>query len=195
MNIRQMNDLDAFHYISGVLDIMIEQQEDEFLWAMNCIRLHIGDVGVILEIGSGQGGTLCMLSRLIRPGGYIISIEPEKSTPIDMDRIRDIVAPVIVHHIGMVSQHVDCITEVQRLCDGSHVDLIHIDGDHAYESTSADWRNYHHMVQDPGIVLIHDLIGGQGGPTRMYPELMADGYSGATKCLDAVRYGTGIIFK
>jgi predicted O-methyltransferase YrrM len=37
-------------------------------------------------------------------------------------------------------------------------DLVFIDGDHTYESVSADWENYSPMVAPGGIVAFHDIL-------------------------------------
>ncbi len=55
--------------------------------------------------------------------------------------------------------------------DGS-IDLLHIDGDHHYESVLADFRNYQAKLSPDAIVLFHDTrLGAGSGVWRVFEDL------------------------
>lgn len=53
------------------------------------------------------------------------------------------------------------------------IDLLHIDGDHLYESVAADFRNYYPKLSHDAIVLFHDTrLGGESGVWRVFEGLL-----------------------
>ena len=46
---------------------------------------------------------------------------------------------------------------LQRIEDGS-IDLLHIDGNHEYESVNKDFENWLPKIKKGGIILIHDIL-------------------------------------
>lgn len=56
--------------------------------------------------------------------------------------------------------------------DDASIDLLHIDGDHLYESVLADYRNYLPKLTADAIVLFHDTrLGGHSGVWRVFEDL------------------------
>lgn len=56
--------------------------------------------------------------------------------------------------------------------DDESIDLLHIDGDHLYESVYADFRNYRPKLSADAIVLFHDTrVGGTSGVWRVFEAL------------------------
>ncbi len=61
---------------------------------------------------------------------------------------------------------------VAQFDDGS-IDLLHIDGDHLYESAFADFRNYLPKLHPNAVVLFHDTrLGGESGVWRVFEGLL-----------------------
>lgn len=193
MEFRELSFEDAFTYVNDTLDIEVEQVPSELRWAFKLATDHLGGKGkVALEIGSYVGGNLCMLSRLLSNDGLLISIEPELCGPVD-ERVATTIYPVEYTLVRWKSQDPEAIREVEDILRDRYIDILFIDGEHNYTAVHGDWSNYSPMVGCPGVVIFHDLIGGEAGPTRLFPELVNRGYEGYTMCTDSVRYGTGVI--
>ena len=188
---RSMSDMDAFNWYNNILDI--EQMPEELFLIYGVVRWRIPHPKLAMEIGSAAGGNLCMLSRLLKEDGELISIEPELYMPLPKDIIQYIMEPIKLHHIKGLSKDESTVNEVINILDGRKLDILFIDADHAYESVRGDWDAYHDLVNSPGAIVFHDIIGGQGGPGILYPELLSAGWRGVLACLHLDKYGTGVI--
>jgi len=188
---RSMSDIEAYGWFNTLLDI--EQMPEELFLIYNVVRWWVPHPKLAMEIGSGAGGNICMLSRLLEGDGELIGIEPELYMPFPKDIIQYIIDPIKLHHIRGLSRDASTVNEVINTLGGRKLDILFIDGDHAYESVKGDWGAYHELVNSPGVVVFHDIIGGQGGPGIFYPELLSAGYRGVLACLHRDRYGTGVI--
>jgi hypothetical protein len=63
--------------------------------------------------------------------------------------------------------------------EDSSVDLLHIDGRHAYEDVSADFEGWRGAVRDGGVILFHDIAERENdfGVWRLWEELAEPGRS------------------
>lgn len=50
------------------------------------------------------------------------------------------------------------------------IDVLHIDGDHSYETCKADFENYYPFVKPGGFIFIHDVVHWKGC-TKFYEEI------------------------
>jgi len=50
------------------------------------------------------------------------------------------------------------------------IDILHIDGDHSYETCKLDYENYYPFVKPGGFIFIHDVIHWQG-VTKFWEEI------------------------
>lgn len=89
------------------------------------------------------------------------------------------------------SQHAGTVAKVQALAP---FDAAFIDGDHALDGVTADWRNYGPMAR---IVAFHDIVGEKSasyGPRRLFTELAATHRHHTIAC-GAASCGIGIIWR
>lgn len=116
----------------------------------------------VLEIGTAKGGTFYIWSRYLNSVNSIISLDlpggrfgggydeqkmnifREFNTSIDMEFVRD------------NSHHKDTFEEVASRA-GEGVDFLFIDGDHTYEGVKQDFEMYSQLVNDGGIIALHDI--------------------------------------
>lgn len=70
------------------------------------------------------------------------------------------------------SKSPETLAAVERILDGRQIDLLFIDGDHSYEGTRADYRNYLPFMGDGGMVVFHDVNpNGNLGSSRFWADL------------------------
>lgn len=139
---------------------------------------------VVVEIGTSQGGTLYLFSRLIQPGGLIISIDK----PGEPGSVRPVMRAVYrtfgkkngatVITLDRDSHASSTHAEVQQLLAGRSIDLLFIDGDHSYEGVKADFQTYRQFVSPNGIIGLHDIAHSDEHKTikvpRFWRELAAE---------------------
>ena len=116
----------------------------------------------VLEIGTFQGGTLCMFARLSAPCATIISIDlPGGNFGGGQTRLRSL----LYHMFGKLFQrmylirgdsHSEEISEKVREMARS-LDMLFIDGDHSYDGVKHDFVSYSPLVRPGGIIAFHDI--------------------------------------
>ncbi|MGE5209472.1 MAG: class I SAM-dependent methyltransferase [Alphaproteobacteria bacterium] len=116
----------------------------------------------VLEIGTFQGGTLCMFARLSAPRATIISIDlPGGKFGGGQTRLRSL----LYHMFGKLLQRMHLIrgdshseevsAKVRDITQG--LDALFIDGDHTYEGVKHDFLSYSPLVRPGGIIAFHDI--------------------------------------
>lgn len=68
------------------------------------------------------------------------------------------------------------------------VDVLHIDGNHAYEGVSADWAAYGPLVRPGGMVVFHDILHRVDRGVRRFWHELHDSFYAANRRWDAREY-------
>jgi predicted O-methyltransferase YrrM len=116
----------------------------------------------VLEIGTFQGGTLCILARLSAPDATIISIDlPGGKFGGGQSQLRSL----LYHTFGKLFQRMHLIRgdshsgevagKVKHITQS--LDVVFIDGDHTYEGVKHDFLSYFPLVRQSGIIAFHDI--------------------------------------
>lgn len=116
----------------------------------------------VLEIGTFQGGTLCLLARLAASRATIISIDlPGGKYGGGQTRLRSL----LYHTFGKLFQRMHLIrgdshseqvaARVKQVIES--LDVLFIDGDHTYEGVKRDFLLFAPLVRAGGIVAFHDI--------------------------------------
>ena len=120
---------------------------------------------LLLEIGTKNGGTLCVLSRLAAADGVIISVDLPGGEygggykwyyiPI----FRSFVSGKQRLHLLRGDSHSPKIEAAVRDIVGKNrkLDLLFIDGDHSYSGVKSDFETYVDLVRPGGMVAFHDI--------------------------------------
>jgi predicted O-methyltransferase YrrM len=158
------------------------QQERREIAAFTGKLLELGVTsGTALEIGLGYYGSTHFLWRLLFD--RVITIEKNH------DRVHTFGRNTREHYgkwvmddgrsafmVGL-SREPGVVANVYQHVDGQ-VDLLFIDGDHAYGSVLTDWLLYHPLVRPGGIVAFHDSL------------LAIPGYYAVPAFIEQLRAGT-----
>jgi len=137
---------------------------------------------LILEIGTGEGGTLFLLSRVASPDAVIISVDlpggrfgggyPENRVPLYKSFARH---KQKIHLIREDSHLVSTASTIEEILKGRKLDFLFIDGDHTYEGVKKDFEMYTKLVGKGGIIAFHDIVPGSpesvGGVPRFWEEI------------------------
>jgi predicted O-methyltransferase YrrM len=116
----------------------------------------------VLEIGTFQGGTLCILARLSAPDATIISIDlPGGKFGGGQSKLRSLLYHTLgklfqtIHLIRGDSHSEEVAARVRNITQS--LDVLFIDGDHTYEGVKHDFLSYSPLVRPGGIVAFHDI--------------------------------------
>lgn len=150
----------------------------------------------ILEIGTANGGTLFLLARAAADDARIISIDvqrfdgPRRYLYRSFARRRQRVV------VLQADSHRDSTVARVRELSAQPLDLLFIDGDHAYESVRRDFELYGPLVRSGGLIALHDIVPGDekfvGGVPRFWEELRGSAIDSEEIVADWSQGGWGI---
>lgn len=136
----------------------------------------------IVEIGTRKGGTLVMWLLISRADAWITSIDLPHGPFAGGDYVKDVELAAQfrrpaqrVHLIRGDSHAIETRVELVKFLQGRAIDLLFIDGDHAYDGVKQDYEMYAPLVKSGGLVVFHDIIAHPGFPAcqvdRFWREL------------------------
>jgi predicted O-methyltransferase YrrM len=114
---------------------------------------------VICEIGTDNGGTLYLWSKILKPGGLIISVDLAKLYRKSINRFLRRIFPKEqqVYFIREDSHTSICVEKLVRILKEKKIDFLFIDGDHSYDGVKQDFSDYSKFVKKGGIIAFHDI--------------------------------------
>ena len=122
------------------------------------IEVYNKEPQVIVEIGTLNGGTLYMWSKLVNPGGKVISIDIINRSDDIIDKFKSWVSDGTELNIITGNSHdPGTLEDLIRILDGNTIDFLFIDGDHTYNGVSKDLYTYRNLLSDNAIVSFHDI--------------------------------------
>jgi cephalosporin hydroxylase len=120
---------------------------------------------VVVEIGTGTGGSLIAWCEAASPIATIISIDKpggEFGPRYDSSMIPTLQGYARLgqqlHLIEGDSQDPAIVEAVDRICNGRLIDFLFIDGDHSAAAVWADWSTYGMRMEVGGLVAFHDIL-------------------------------------
>ena len=128
------------------IDVLLKQKKNK-----NC-----------LEIGLGAYGSTHFLWRLIF--NKTITIEYQKYRVFkfteNMNKFHNkfVLNDLKSKFIFGLSHDTLSVEKLEKMLDGEKLDLLFIDGDHAYKSVLCDWLLYKKFVAKGGIIAFHDCV-------------------------------------
>lgn len=119
-------------------------------------------IRTVVEIGSAEWGNSVLLSKIVDPGGAVVSIEPCLDWPEDymhecLEKVRCMMSPVRLIHLRGLSTDDDMFDRVMEATDGRGADFLFIDAEHDEESAKHDYITYYDCVRHPGVIAFHDI--------------------------------------
>ncbi len=135
---------------------------------------------VVCEIGSYIGASACCFGAALIKGssGKILCIDTWNNDAMT-EGSRDTFAEFKVNTAAYAALIVPVrgySTEVVSAVEAQagHIDLLFIDGDHAYEGVRADWEAYKHLLRAGAVVVFHDCGWAEGVRRVIHEDVMPD---------------------
>lgn len=128
-----------------------------------CQRVQRQRPKVIVEIGTAKGGTLYLWSRLVEPGGLVVSIDKPGAAgsvrPLSLAVYRSFGRErgVRVHTLAVDSHSAQAHHTLKGVLGNRPVDFLFIDGDHSYDGVKADFFAYQQYLAHDGLIALHDV--------------------------------------
>ena len=118
----------------------------------------------VLEIGTAEGGTLFLFSRLADPRAKIISIDLPGGKfgggypkwKINLYKSFSLSSQKL-YLLRENSHSASALKHVKEIIGTAPIDFLFIDGDHTYEGVKKDFEMYSLLVKEGGIIAFHDI--------------------------------------
>ncbi|MEO6695005.1 MAG: class I SAM-dependent methyltransferase [Ignavibacteria bacterium] len=149
----------------GFYDKIRLAQIDEELYEL-CLRVVKHKPKVIAEIGTWNGGTFYVWTRINPQAKKIISIDlpdGQFGGGYDSKRIkffkefaydRDASQLYFIRGDSKAKTTTD---ELEKILNGDKIDFLYIDGDHTYEGIKKDFEIYLNFLSNDGLIGFHDI--------------------------------------
>ena len=121
---------------------------------------------VIVEIGTWNGGTFFVWSRIFPYVRKIISIDlpdGQYGGGYDIKRIkffREFISDrknTAMYFIRGDSKSSESVTRLKEILGDDKIDFLYLDGDHTYEGIKKDFEIYSYLMSDDGLIGFHDI--------------------------------------
>jgi predicted O-methyltransferase YrrM len=126
-------------------------------------------IRVMLEIGTAQGGTLYLFTRILNSDAEIVSLDlpdgdfvgsyPSYKKAFYASFARD---NQRIFLVKANSHEKSSLETVKSILEGKKLDFLFIDGDHSYEGVQADFKMYGPLVREGGLIAFHDICQSRG---------------------------------
>lgn len=153
--------LDFSYNLKGLIKPMQVRQEIYDL--LNILKED--NLENILEIGTANGGTLFLFSRISNKNAKIISLDlPKGKWGGGYSKWRAIMYKTFslenqnIYLLRKDSHDKKSLDEVKKILKKEKLDLLFIDGDHSYEGAKLDFDMYSPLVKKDGYVVFHDIV-------------------------------------
>lgn len=138
-----------YYDFAGGISLGMQQCLDEVKQLKD--RLNGRKFKKFVEIGRDEGGSLFLFSKLfLEPGAHIFTIDVRDVMPGRAVINRLAKDGFQVHPVNAFSYDVNLA--------GFECDLLHIDGDHSYESVKGDFYKYFPTLVPGGVCFMHDTL-------------------------------------
>lgn len=188
----------SFNWKGGRLRAV--QARDELIWLLEIVKTLAPRR--VLEIGTGNGGTLFLWTRVAAPDAHLVTVD---MCPMGLLG-RHAAFAVLCRGFAGASQRIDLVygvnsqdpatlDDVKRLLGGEPVDFLFIDADHSYEGVSRDFALYSTLVRPGGVIAFHDVEPRSvhsGGVPRFWNALKATRDTMSRLSATEPSYGIGV---
>jgi len=158
----------SFQYcLQSIRPAQVKSEISKLLYLLNDNKPKI-----IVEIGTLNGGTLFLFTRVADSNALIISIDipggkfgggyPPWRNQLYKSFEKDNQRLILLR---ADSQSITTLNNVSKIIKNRKVDFLFIDGDHRYNSVKNDFEMYSTLMSDKGVIAFHDIA---KGPIRPY---------------------------
>jgi len=133
---------------------------------------------IVLEIGTANGGTLFLFSKVAAPIATIISIDLPNG-PFGGETYPNWKIPLYksfaknkqqIHLVREDSHSKKSLDIIKKLLRKRKIDFLLIDGDHRYQGVKKDFETYSKLMKSDGIIAFHDVSYGPKDNVGQVPK-------------------------
>jgi len=175
------------------------QATEEIVWLLGLLEQM--QPKTIVEVGTDEGGTLFLWTRVAAPDALIVAIDARPLGVLGQRSAYALVRKGLARkqqRIELVmpvnSQIPETVDRVRGITDGRPVDFLFIDGDHSYEGVKRDFELWSPLVRSGGMIAFHDMRPDHpDGVPRLWAELKERFETEERIASTEPNYGIGVV--
>lgn len=153
--------------------VKTQQKRSEIIKLLEMVKKY--QPKYILEIGTLNGGTLFLFSRISSKDTLLISIDIPKGKiggPHSRWKIYSDWRIPFLKRISLLNQKIELIRanahktsslyQVKKILDNKKLDFLFIDAAHTYEGVKKIFEMYSPLVKSGGVIAFHDIVFSSG---------------------------------
>ena len=164
-NIKELDEAAEFLYSFKYLGIGVQPFQDKGEVVDFMRLLETASPETVIEIGTGAGGTLFLLTLVSRNNATLVSIDlPPSAVGIGYPKWKEGLYSSFardsqtIHLVRGDSHQERTVSAVKEKLGDRQADVLFIDGDHTYDGVRRDFDLYSPLVRKGGIVAFHDIV-------------------------------------
>jgi len=161
-----------------LVDFVFSEEWQRFFWIKQeptelkalSEKLQVLRPKVVLEIGTAQGGSLFVFTKLAADDAMIISVDlPDGDfgggyASYKADFYKSFATRDQQMHLLRADSHSEqTFQSVKEILKGRKIDFLFIDGDHRYDGVKKDYEMYKQLVSNDGLIGFHDIVASTNG--------------------------------
>jgi predicted O-methyltransferase YrrM len=164
-DLRGLDEAADFLYSFRYLGIAVQPYQDkrEIVDFMKLVEEITPET--VIEVGTGAGGTLFLLTRASKPDAMLVTVDlPPSAVGIGYPKWKERLYLSFARDgqtISLVrgnSHEESTASLIREKLGNRQVDVLFIDGDHTYDGVKRDFDLYSPLVRKGGIVAFHDIV-------------------------------------
>jgi len=133
------------------------RDKNEFLSFCSYVIEKIKSPQRLIEVGTANGGTLFIFSRLMDAGSIIVSIDIHKFSDSRIELYRNFDREKVIKIIRANTFDEATPIKVYDALGKVQADLLFIDADHTYAGVKNDFNKFSPFVKNGGLIAFHDI--------------------------------------
>jgi predicted O-methyltransferase YrrM len=146
-------------YFGLIQPAQVRKEITDLLKFLDSIKLK-----TVFEIGTMNGGTLFLFSRIASKDAVLISVDLPWAKfgygylKCKIPMYESFVMPGQKLHLLRANSHeLSTLNKLKQILNGKKVDFLFLDGDHTYNGVKKDFEMYSPIVRKGGIIAFHDI--------------------------------------
>lgn len=152
------------------------QDKNEFLSFCDYVMEKIKSPQRVIEVGTANGGTLFLFSRIMRAGSIIVSVDIHKFSDSRIELLQNFDKEKAIKIIRANAFDELTPKKVNDALGKVQADLLFIDADHSYAGIKNDFNRFSPLVKKGGLIAFHDINPDRGNGVPNFWENLKENF-------------------
>lgn len=146
----------------------------------------------VLEVGTGFGGMTFLFSKLTVKNGKVFTVDLG-TNELHRYFLQHLAVGKKLLTVSLDSHNSKTLEIAKNFFQGEPIDLLYIDGDHAFSSVLQDYKLCSSLTEKGGLIVFHDIADSKLGVPKFWNTLPLENRTEILGHNFIDKYGTGVL--